>query len=140
MNIRLITIQIGGDRVQVATQPIHTQPDRLQGLSDSPFSARETVLLEELLHLLCLLFGRKVLGQVFDQAREQESSLETLKINQSSPTLNPLSPYRILIRQLLPVVLKVRPGHVPSTAVHRHSHHNENSVLCSNVALKWNKN
>lgn len=72
----LITVHVRSYRFQITTQPIGIQSDCLERLAHGPFSARELVLLEELLNLMRFLLGGKVLSQVFDQTGQEESALK----------------------------------------------------------------
>lgn len=140
----LITVQIRRYRLQVSPQPVHVQSDRLQRLAHSALGARELVLLEELLHLLRLLLGRKVLRQILDQTREQEATLDKRGKDKymRQPFVTELysmqATHRILIGQHLPVILEVGPGHVPATTVHRHRNYDKHRILGTHIALEDN--
>lgn len=73
----LITVHVLSYGLQIPPQPVHVQPDGLQGLAHSPFSAWESasMLIEELLHLSCFFLGCKVLCQILDQSGEEEATL-----------------------------------------------------------------
>lgn len=75
-----ICVEVFGDVRKITFQPSCIQANRFNRLRYSSFGAREFIVFEKLLNFNGLFFGREILGQILHETSQQESTLQTEKI------------------------------------------------------------